>query len=73
MHVLRVRAATLDWTRLAQRYADNWQLLHSYLVLFTFVYPSEAANLPAAVMDDLAQRSRFVRRPMPIACAAVPS
>lgn len=56
MHVLRACASTLDWTRLTQRYGDNWQLLHSYLVLFTFIYPSESAALPAVVMDDFAQR-----------------
>src|SRR5215216_442549 len=42
--------------RLAERFGDRWPLLYTYLVFFTFVYPSDAGRLPAAVMDDLAAR-----------------
>ena len=56
MHILRARAEHLDWARISDRYADRWPLLYSYLVMFGFVYPSEVHRLPAAVLDDLAQR-----------------
>lgn len=61
MHILRARAPHLDWPRLVARYGDNWALLHAYLVLFAFVYPSEAASLPASVLDDFARRLAALR------------
>jgi hypothetical protein len=56
MHILRSRARVIEWTRLISRFDVHWPLLYSYLILFTFVYPSEAELLPAAVLDDLGQR-----------------
>jgi hypothetical protein len=56
MHVLRARAEQLDWSRLMARYGDRWALLYAYLILFGFVYPSEAHRLPAAVLDELGAR-----------------
>ena len=61
MHVLRARAESLAWQRLSERFGDNWPLLYTYLVMFTFVYPGEAARLPANVLDDFAQRFAALR------------
>ena len=56
VHILRARAKDLDWPRLMARFGDNWPLLYTYLMFFTFVYPSDAASLPAEVLDELARR-----------------
>jgi hypothetical protein len=55
-HILRARADRLDWERLLTRFGERWPLLYAYLVFFSFVYPSDAHQLPAAMMDDLAAR-----------------
>jgi hypothetical protein len=55
-HILRSCAETLDWDRVLLRFEPYWQLLLSYLVLFSFIYPSERHRIPARVMDDLMQR-----------------
>ncbi|MEO7454618.1 MAG: hypothetical protein ABIY52_00055 [Gemmatimonadaceae bacterium] len=60
-HILRTRAGALDWPRVLARYGDNWPLLYSYLVFFTFAYPSEVASLPAGVLDELARRHAELR------------
>jgi hypothetical protein len=56
MHILRSGADRLDWDRLIERFGERWALLYTYLVFFSFVYPSDAHRLPAAVLDDLAAR-----------------
>jgi hypothetical protein len=61
MHILRSRADRLDWGRLVERFGERWPLLYVYLVFFSFVYPSDAHTLPAAVLDDLAARHAALR------------
>jgi hypothetical protein len=61
MHVLRARAGQLDWTRISDRFGERWPLLYCYLVMFTFVYPSEISVVPARVLDDYAQRLTALR------------
>jgi hypothetical protein len=61
MHVLRARCEELQWDRLVSRYGDRWPLLYTYLLYFTFVYPSDAHRLPAAVLDDFAARHALLR------------
>jgi hypothetical protein len=56
MHVLLVRAETLDWDRLLRRFGEHWRVLFSYLCLFGFVYPSERARIPQWVMTSLMER-----------------
>jgi hypothetical protein len=65
MHILRARAEKLDWSRLIARFGDRWPLLYTYLVYFTFVYPSEAHCLPSLVLDDLAARHAELRTALP--------
>jgi Nucleotidyl transferase of unknown function (DUF2204) len=55
-HILRACADTLDWPRLLQRFGANWRVLLHHLVLFGFIYPSERARVPAAVMHELMGR-----------------
>jgi hypothetical protein len=56
MHLFRARAREIDWPRLCDRFGAHWSLLYLHLICFTFVYPSDAAMLPAPVLDDLAER-----------------
>ena len=58
MHLLRARAAHLDWERLIRRFGGNWRVLLSYLVLFGFVYPGEKDKVPAPVLATLLERLR---------------
>jgi hypothetical protein len=55
-HVIRSCAETLDWDRIMMRFEPNWQLLLSYLVLFTFFYPSERHRVPERIMTLLIGR-----------------
>jgi hypothetical protein len=61
MHILRSRGAQLAWDRLLERFGDRWPLLYTYLVFFSFVYPSDAHALPASVLDELAARHVALR------------
>ena len=65
MHMLRARGAELDWGRLLGRFGERWPLLYTYLVFFSFVYPSDAHVLPSAVLDDLATRHVALRAAPP--------
>jgi len=65
-HLLRAGAETLDWPRLLRRFGSHWRVLLSHLVLFGFIYPAEAGQLPPWVMEDLMSRLRLdTDRPAP--------
>jgi len=55
-HLLRARAAMLDWPRLLERFGTHWRVLLSHLVLFGFVYPGERWRIPAEAMRELIAR-----------------
>ena len=55
-HILRACAETLDWPRLLQRFDGHWRVLLQHLVMFGFIYPSERARIPAAVLRELMSR-----------------
>jgi len=55
-HIVRARAAVMDWDRLLGRFGDDWRLLLTHLMLFTFVYPDEKDVIPASVMAQLLNR-----------------
>jgi hypothetical protein len=55
-HLLRARAERIDWQRLLTRFGANSRVLLAHLVLFGFVYPRDAARVPAPVMNDLLRR-----------------
>lgn len=65
-HLLRARAAGLDWPRLVRRFGPHWRVLLSHLVLFGFIYPSHRREIPESVMRLLLdQLAREDRRPAP--------
>jgi len=55
-HLLRHCSGLLNWERLMRRFANNWRVLFSHLVLFGFIYPGERALIPSALMKDLVNR-----------------
>jgi hypothetical protein len=55
-HILRSCAESLDWDRLLRRFDPYWQLLLSYLVLFTFIYPSDRQRVPDRIIASLVDR-----------------
>lgn len=61
-HLLAARARDLDWKRLVWRYGRFWRVLLSHLVLFGFIYPDLARDVPPPVMDQLLERLRIERQ-----------
>ncbi|MGH3443354.1 MAG: nucleotidyltransferase [Nitriliruptorales bacterium] len=57
-HLLRVRAGTLDWPRLLERFGPHWRVLFMHLVMFGFIYSDEQTLIPAWVMHELLDRFR---------------
>lgn len=55
-HLLLARVDSLDWDRLIRRFDVHWRLLLSHLLLFGFIYPTERARIPRAVLDGLLSR-----------------
>ena len=55
-HLLLAYAEKLDWNRMLHRFGGYWHVLLSHLLLFTFIYPSEAHRIPIRVMQELNRR-----------------
>jgi hypothetical protein len=55
-HLLHCCAEELDWPRLLVRFGEHWRVLLSHLILFGYIYPADAARLPAKVMQLLVGR-----------------
>ena len=49
---------SLDWKRLVERVGDNWPLLLSQVLMFTYVYPGNKNNIPTWVREQLLERAR---------------
>ena len=57
-HILESCAEKLDWPHLLRRFGLDWRVLLSHLVLFGYIFPSERARIPMAVIEDLISRLR---------------
>jgi hypothetical protein len=55
-HLLKASASSLDWDRLRKLTEPHWQMLYWHLVLFAYIYPRYAADVPAEVWQDLTER-----------------
>jgi hypothetical protein len=67
-HLLRARAARLDWPRLLARFAGHEPVLLSHLLLFGFVYPDLSlgeCSVPPDVLDGLWARARATAPTVP--------
>jgi hypothetical protein len=67
-HLLRARAAELDWGRLLRRFGPHWRVLLSHLVLFGFIYPDRQDTIPTAVLEALVGRLREREPAVPGLC-----
>lgn len=56
VHLLGLRAKTLNWPRLLKRFGPHWRVLMAHLLLFGFVYPHLRAEIPEWVMRELTAR-----------------
>jgi hypothetical protein len=57
-HLLLAGAGTMNWSRLLRRFGPHAAVLLAHLVLFAYVFPSEAARIPRWVLDELAARAQ---------------
>lgn len=53
VHLILCMGDTLDWRRLVDRVGQNWPLLFSQVLMFTYVYPGYKSNIPAWVPEHL--------------------
>jgi len=55
-HIIYGTGGKLDWDRVLELAAENWEMLLWALLLFRFVYPAQTSYVPARVWDDLIGR-----------------
>jgi hypothetical protein len=53
LHLILCRGHRLDWDRLVMKTGDDWPLLLSQLLLFSYVYPEINGRIPKPVMKHL--------------------
>ena len=58
VHLILCLGDTLDWERLVDRVGENWPLLLSQVLMFSYVYPGYKSNIPAWVPEHLLERAR---------------
>jgi hypothetical protein len=64
MHLLLSCGETLDWARLLKRFDGGHEpVLLGHLLMFRYVYPSEAGLIPQEVMEQLWQKTGGVAPP----------
>lgn len=56
IHLLRAKALTIDWPRLAGRFAEHWRVLLAHLVLYGYVYPDRRGDIPADLLEAWADK-----------------
>lgn len=62
-HVLHFKASEIDWDRLLRRAAGHEGVLLGHLAFFRYVYPDDAHNIPAELMQELLRR--VIEQPIP--------
>ena len=58
VHLMLCLGDTLDWRRLIDRVGQNWPLLLSQVLMFTYVYPGYKNNIPSWVREHLTALAR---------------
>ena len=58
VHLILCVGDALDWRRLVDRVGENWPLLFSQVLMFTYVYPGYKSNIPAWVPEHLLARAK---------------
>jgi hypothetical protein len=57
VHLILCLGDALDWKRLVDRVGENWPLLLSQVLMFSYVYPGHKANIPKWVPERLLQNA----------------
>ncbi len=57
-HIIRAAGGRLDWDRVLARMAGDRDLLFWYLVLYRYVYPAHAGDVPDALFDEMGRPYR---------------
>jgi len=57
VHLILCLGDALDWHRLVDRVGENWPLLLSQVLMFSYVYPGHKANIPKWVPERLLQNA----------------
>jgi hypothetical protein len=55
-HLIRARGKSMNWERLFELLGGHWQLLYWSLVLFAYVYPAHANDVPDHIWEGMATR-----------------
>lgn len=55
-HLIRHCGTRLDWTRLLQRFGNNWRVLLAQLILYEFIYPGHRDAVPEWITEHLIAR-----------------
>jgi hypothetical protein len=58
VHLVLCHGQNLDWERILARTGDNWPLLLSQVLMFSYVYPGYRTNVPNWVPERLLERAR---------------
>ncbi len=66
VHLIQAKRGRLDWNHLIDRFREHLQLLHIYVNLFLYVYPSDKDYVPGWVMHKLVGNlEEEMRKPLP--------
>jgi hypothetical protein len=58
VHLILCQGGSLDWERLVARTGENWPLLLSQVLMFSYVYPGYRTNIPSWVPEQLLEKAR---------------
>jgi hypothetical protein len=59
VHLILSQGKALDWERILERVGENWPLLLSQIVMFSYVYPGYRTNVPSWVPERLLDKARI--------------
>ena len=62
-HLLLARGPAINWERLLDRFDAQWPVLLSHLLLFRFIYPQSASQIPDRVLAALVARISETQTP----------
>ena len=58
VHLILCQGGALDWERIVARTGENWPLLLSQVLMFSYVYPGYRTNVPSWVPERLLEKAR---------------
>ncbi len=65
-HLLKACGRALDWNRLRMLTDPHWQMLFGELVLFAYIYPAHAGDIPQSIWGEFISRfQKSIAAPQP--------